>query len=87
MARKLDHSHSWDLDSDEHEALADLWPGAEETDFVNLMKKLTPRDRRVVAVVVGRVAETEALLGQEAALDLIDDIEAVIRGPGLVRMV
>jgi hypothetical protein len=52
-----------------------------EIDVLDLLCRMAPQDRRVVAAVVARVIEVEARLGQEAALDLIDDIEAVIRAP------
>ena len=51
----------------------------DETRFLALLQDMTPRDRRILAVVVSRVADTEALGGQAAALQLIDDIEAAIR--------
>ena len=51
----------------------------DEARFLALLENMTSRDRRVLAVVVSRVADTEALRGQAAALQLIDDIEAAIR--------
>ncbi len=51
----------------------------DETRFLALLAEMTPRDRRVLAVVVSRVADAEASRGQAAALQLIDDIEAAIR--------
>ena len=48
--------------------------------FLDLLEQLSPRDRRVVAALVGRLADVEAQRGQAAALRLIDDIEAVICG-------
>lgn len=53
----------------------------DEARFLALLEEMTPRDRRVLAVVVGRVADAEANCGQAAALQLIDDIEAAIRTP------
>ena len=53
----------------------------DETRFLALLEEMTPRDRRVLAMVVSRVADAEARSGQAAALQLIDDIEAAIRTP------
>jgi len=53
----------------------------DQTRFLYLLEQMTPRDRRVLAALVGRVADTEARRGQAAALQLIDDIEAAIRTP------
>jgi hypothetical protein len=53
--------------------------GSSQACFLDLLARMTPGDRRVVAAVVGRVADVEARCGQAAALALIDDIEAVIR--------
>ena len=51
---------------------------ADHARFMGLLSRMTPQDRRVVSALVWRVAEAEAHRGEEAALDLIDDLEDVI---------
>ena len=51
---------------------------ADHARFIGLLSRMSPQDRKVVSALVWKVAEAEAHRGEEAALDLIDDLEEVI---------
>jgi hypothetical protein len=48
--------------------------------FLDLMDRLSPDRRRVVGVLLQRVALLEAEQGESAALSLIDDISLILSG-------
>ncbi|MDO8295891.1 MAG: hypothetical protein Q7T19_05550 [Caulobacter sp.] len=55
--------------------------GPEHQAFLDLVEKLPPDWRRVVGVLLRRVAHVEAEEGETAALMLIDDINSIIVRP------
>lgn len=63
-------SATYDIDSlfalDENEA------------FLDLVRKLTPDRRRIVDVLLRRIAAVEATQGESAALSLIDDVSSIL---------
>lgn len=55
--------------------------GLDHQAFLDLMQKLSPNWRRVVGVLLQRVALVEAEEGETAALMLIDDITSILARP------
>jgi hypothetical protein len=72
----------WDGDDDAGPAFVSDPEGVDGDGhrFLRLLRRMAPQDRRVIAALMAHVADTEARLGQAAALDLIADIESFIRG-------
>jgi hypothetical protein len=63
-----------------------LAPEAETGLFLSLVALMSPLERRLIAVLMANVADTEARQGRGAALDLIDDLESFIRDSKASRL-
>jgi hypothetical protein len=47
-------------------------------DFLDLLKQLTPDRRRIIDVLLRRIAAVEDADGESAALSLIDDVSSIL---------
>jgi hypothetical protein len=47
-------------------------------DFLDLLKHLTPDRRRIIDVLLRRIAAVEDSEGESAALSLIDDVSSIL---------
>lgn len=46
--------------------------------FLDLIRRLTPDRRRIVDVLLRKIAAVEATEGESAALSLIDDVSSIL---------
>lgn len=63
-------SAPFDLDS--------LFASEENDAFLDLIKQLTPDRRRIVDVLLRKLARVEETEGETAALSLIDDVSSIL---------